>query len=321
MLKCVSKLQPSPGRLAHQSRDKVTAVGRHRIDQLLHRTGPTRMQFEHSEQPSSGIRISQRSIAYILRRRRRDSRRVGDLAQRRIRACADLMLCPQTAVRRVARPDPAVAAEPRRPLDFCRARSAPDSGHRAGGQASHLANPAVGPVWLAAKYALRRRLAIGQRQWHSMGDVRPDGGYERFVGVAVEELDLYALVAPQLCRAQTMHPVDDSHGLSVHDNRRQVDALFGQHCDVIKALAVEAGRIRRFQRRARNYLYAWLNQCSLGSLAAVWCSIGGSEVVRHAGLSARADWSRLPFHFPHLTPSGPITSYAWRSGLLAGRCR
>lgn len=144
-------------------------------------------------------------------------------------------------------------------------------------------------MWLAAKYALRRRLAISQRQWQSMGDVRPDGGYERLVGVAVEELDLYALVAPQLRRAETMHPVDDSHGLPVYDNRRPVDARLSQHGYVINALAVEAGRIRRFQRRARNYLCAWLNQRPQGSLAAVWRSIGVGNVVRHAGQSARAD--------------------------------
>jgi hypothetical protein len=67
------------------------------------------------------------------------------------------------------------------------------------------------------------------------------GGYERLVRVAVEELDLYAVVAAQLRRAQTMHPVDDSHGLPVHDNRRLLDARLSQYSYVINALAVEAG--------------------------------------------------------------------------------
>jgi hypothetical protein len=101
-----------------------------------------------------------------------------------------------------------------------------------------------------------------------MGDVRTDGGYERLAVVTVEELDLYALVTALLRRAQTMHPVDDSHRLPVHDNRRPLDARFGQHGYVINALAVEAGRIRRIQRRARNYLCARLNQLPMGSLAA-----------------------------------------------------
>jgi hypothetical protein len=47
----------------------------------------------------------------------------------------------QTAVRRVEWPDPAVAAKPRPPVGVCRASSASDSGHRACGQASRLANP------------------------------------------------------------------------------------------------------------------------------------------------------------------------------------
>lgn len=146
-------------------------------------------------------------------------------------------------------------------------------------------------MWLAANYALRRCLAISERQGQSMGDVRTDGGYERLVGVAVEELDLYALVAAQLRRAQTMHAVDDSQGLPVHDNRRPVDARLSQHGYVIGALAVEAGRIRRYQRPAWNYLDAWLNQRPPGSVARV-CGLVGEVTSRRVVQLAACESSR-----------------------------
>ncbi|GAA4231077.1 hypothetical protein GCM10022254_27330 [Actinomadura meridiana] len=81
-----------------------------------------------------------------------------------------------------------------------------------------------------------------------MADVRLDGGDERVLVRADEELDADLALAVLDGGAQTMHAVEHGHRLAVHENRRKVRVHPREDPDVIGFLALQPGTVSEFQK-------------------------------------------------------------------------
>lgn len=62
-----------------------------------------------------------------------------------------------------------------------------------------------------------------------MSDIRSNGQHERIFLFAIEEPHLNIGITTRGCCPEPMHPVDDSHGVAMHQDRRQGHVQLSQY--------------------------------------------------------------------------------------------